>query len=218
MIRNELAEKYIRGRGIEIGGRHCPLPVPKGAKVAYIDRVSVEELKAEDRSLQIVENEIIIDDAEILKQISKNSIDFIIANHVFEHTRDPLGTLEVWSDRLIKGGIVYAAIPNKIHTFDHKREVTKFSHLLKDYIDDETDDKDHYRDWFTNVDHEKIFEGEELERRISECVLEKANIHFHVWDRPALEEIFLWAEELCGLKIVEIITNGGEEICILRKI
>lgn len=216
MIREQLADKYIRGRGIEIGGRHCPLQVPKGCLVSYVDRVSIEELKQEDKSLTIVENEIIIDDAEKLLKIESNSLDFIIANHVYEHTRNPLRTLECWWHKLRTGGIVYAAIPNKIHTFDHKRSVTTLEHLLEDYSRHiETDDEDHYRDWFTNVDHEKLT-SDQIEERVKACVKSKANIHFHVWHRPAMEQIFKWAHDMGYFELLEIITNGGEEICILR--
>lgn len=214
MVREQLAEKYIRGRGIEIGGRHCPLQVPHGAKVSYIDRVSLEELK-KDPYEKVVENEIIIDDAEKLDKIEDKTLDFIIANHVYEHTRNPLNTLVVWWIKLRAGGIVYAAIPNKDHTFDRTREVTKFSHLIDDYSCRETDDEAHYRDWFTNVDHEKLI-GDALENKISQCVTAKTNIHFHVWDRPAIDEIFVWAKEKGYFEVVEIVTNGGEEICILR--
>lgn len=216
-VRSDLADKYIRGRGIEIGGRHCPLEVPKGCIVSYIDRVSIEELKREDPKLKIVENEIIIDDGEFLNKVGSHSVDFIIANHVYEHTRNPLRTLEVWWNRLRKGGIVYAAIPNKEETFDRARKVTRFEHLLEDHacVDRPTDDRDHYRDWFTHVDHEKLT-GEALENKINQCVADKTNIHFHVWDRPAMLEIFKWAKENSLFELVEMVTNGGEEICILR--
>lgn len=211
-MRQQLSEKYIRGRGIEIGGRHCPLPVPKGVIVSYIDRLSLEELK-QDREVRVVENETIVDDAEKLERIKTNSLDFIIANHVYEHTRNPLRTLEVWYNRLKEGGIVYAAIPNKIHTFDAPRAITPFSHLLEDYDCDETDDEEHYRDWLSIIDK---LSGEALENQVRVCVNAKSNIHFHVWDKNSMLEIFTWAEREKLFKLVEMVTNGGEEICILR--
>ena len=213
MIRESLADKYIRGRGIEIGGRHCPLSVPRGALVAYIDRLSLDELK-NDPDVKVVENEIIIDDAEKLDKIEDSSLDFIIANHVFEHTRNPLGTLEVWHNRLRTGGIVYAAIPEKTQTFDATRSVTEFDHLIKDYQDGpETDDEEHYREWFSHIDK---LEGDVLEAKVKQSVSEKANIHFHVWDRAAIRELWQWTREQKMFELVEQVTNGGEEICILR--
>jgi SAM-dependent methyltransferase len=213
MIREQLADRHIRGRGIEIGGRHCPLKVPRGALVTYVDRLSLDELRR-DPDVKVVENETVVDDAECLAQFKNSTLDFIIANHVFEHTRNPLKTLQVWFLRLRKGGIVYAAIPEKTKTFDAPRPVTPFQHLLDDYACAETDDEAHYRDWLSTIDG---LTGEALERQVAVCVAAKSNIHFHVWTRDSILEILHWAQHKAKLfETVELVTNGAEEICILK--
>lgn len=212
-MRKELADKWIRGRGIECGGLHFPLPVPPGALVAYVDRMSLEDLKRTS-DVKPVENEIIVDDAEHLRTIGLRSQDFIIANHVLEHCRDPIGTLRTWSSRLRNGGILYCALPEKTHTFDKPRAVTTIEHIRDDAEAaewGETDDAAHYREWFSMIDG---YAGDALDAKVAFSVAEKTNIHFHVWDLPAMDALFAEVSKL--FEVVERCQNGAEVIWVLR--
>ncbi|MFA5871108.1 MAG: hypothetical protein WC858_00125 [Parcubacteria group bacterium] len=78
---------YIKGKGIEIGALHNPLIVPESAKVKYVDRMTVFDLRehySELSSLDLVIVDIICD-GEKLEKIENDSQDFVIANHFFEH-------------------------------------------------------------------------------------------------------------------------------------
>lgn len=43
--RDMIARQYLAGNGIEIGPLQRPLSVPDSAKVQYIDRLPIEELR-----------------------------------------------------------------------------------------------------------------------------------------------------------------------------
>ena len=85
--RELITNLYIKGKGIEIGALHNPLIVPESAKVKYVDRMTVFDLRehySELSSLDLVIVDIICD-GEKLEKIENDSQDFVIANHFFEH-------------------------------------------------------------------------------------------------------------------------------------
>ena len=95
-LRNVLADTFLAGEGIEIGGLHIPLRVPRSVRLRYVDRMPAAELR---RQYPELANEKlvpihIIDDGERLATFEDDSQDFIIANHFIEHTQDPIGTIK----------------------------------------------------------------------------------------------------------------------------
>lgn len=218
IVREKLAEKYIRGAGIEIGGRHCPLKVPAGVKVTYVDLETTEESAKAEPHLGVKHLDIVIDDAEGLDRFENNSLDFIIANHVLEHCHDTLGTLMVWAQRLKSGGIAYIALPDKEQSFDKPRPTTSLQHMIEDF-DSNTFDGDviHYTEWHYLIDGMR---GKALEDRVALDISANTNIHFHVFDEAVMMMLFEFVEKSpqhLGLKIAEKMRNGSEVIWILRK-
>ncbi len=51
-------------------------------------------------------------EADELSEIQSNSLDFVIGNHILEHTDDPHSTLLEWFRVLRDKGILYLSIPN----------------------------------------------------------------------------------------------------------
>lgn len=125
-IRTLLANKYIRGSGIEIGAKHIPLVAPLGAKVRYLDHLSTAGLikKYPEVAAEELIKVDIVDDGEKLTKVKNRSQDFIIANHFIEHTLDPIATLTTMYNRLKPEGILYLAVPDKRLTFDKRRDLT----------------------------------------------------------------------------------------------
>lgn len=201
-MRDQLAAKHIRGSGIEIGGRHFPLPVTAGAQVTYVDHVEDPESKVKA----------VIDDAERLDHFSNDSLDFIIANHVLEHCHDPIGTLKTWARRLKDGGIAFVALPDKDLTFDKSREPTTLQHMIDDHeYGSERGDVVHYASWHAHIDK---LRGKELEERVRIDIESRANIHFHPMDRWVMQALF---EYVKSFEILECPQNGAEIIWILKK-
>lgn len=49
--RTYLADRFLRGDGIEIGALHRPVPLPEGATVRYVDRLYTDDLRSEYNEL-----------------------------------------------------------------------------------------------------------------------------------------------------------------------
>jgi SAM-dependent methyltransferase len=82
-----------------------------------------------------------IDDATDLASIADGSYDFLLASHILEHVANPLRALEEFHRVLKPKGSMLIAVPNQLHTFDHRRPVTTFAHLEADLAAN-TDDSD----------------------------------------------------------------------------
>lgn len=216
-MRTHLAAEFIKGRGIEVGGLHFPLPVPPGVKVSYIDRMSLSELRRQNPGLDVKDLDIIVDNAETLDTIAGNTQDFLIANHVFEHCENPIKTLLNWWRVLRPNGVVFAAIPIKDHTFDRKRPITPFRHLIDDFeLGPQHSAEAHYRDWYSNSELEG-HTGEELESRVMAALVGKSNIHFHVWGLNEINELAEKLTDFCKFKTYHVYENGSEAIVIWVK-
>lgn len=107
--RTELASRFLSGEGLEIGGLHGPLEVPEHARVRYVDRLPVEELRRHYPELD--DNELVrvdvIDDGERLTTIPDESQDFIVANGFLEHCEDPIGTIATHLRKVKPGGVLF---------------------------------------------------------------------------------------------------------------
>lgn len=218
-VREMLAKMYLTGSGIEIGALHQPLKLKKGVHVKYVDRMSVEELHGhypDSKDLNIRVD--IVDNGEELSKFENNSLDFIIINHMLEHCQNPLGTVRNHLKKLKTGGILYISIPDKRHTFDVKRELTSFEHLVEDDICGPQNSRyNHFVEWSRfciNAPEEKIAE------RAQKLMARDFSIHFHVWDFSSFKDFL---NKACGylgdsFKTRNLKKNGREIIAILQKV
>lgn len=214
--RRKLAEQYIVGNGLEIGALHCPVPVPS-ATVRYVDILSEDEHRMRDGREGLVRVDI-VDDGETLATIAEQSIDFIIANHFFEHCENPLGTLRTHLSKLRKGGVLFYSIPNKEYTFDRDRPLTTFEHVQQDDMrGPEVSRRDHYREWAMYVD--KLTDPNEIEDKVKLLLEKHLRVHFHVWNRESLREFFNEASRYLEnvFTLDAFVENYTEVIVILRK-
>ena len=153
-LRQALSFRYLKGAGIEIGALHGLLLVSNEAKVRYVDRLDVPELRKHYPELDHVEfvPVDVIDDGETLGTFSDNSLDFVIGNHMLEHCENPIGTLRRHFSKIREGGIGYYAVPDKNYTFDQERSVTTFDHLVfDDKLGPIGSREQHFREWVTYV-------------------------------------------------------------------
>jgi hypothetical protein len=218
--RKKISFRYLKGDGIEIGALHNPLPIGKHAKVKYVDRLpSVELLKhySDLNPNQIVKINI-IDNGEILSTIADNSLDFIIANHFLEHCENPIGTIRNHLKKIKARGILYYAIPEKTYTFDKKRSLTEFQHLIDDDIQGPTiSRKDHFYDWIFFVEKKQDPIGIDL--RLTQLMAMNYSIHFHVWDIATGFHFIYKTNEYLGnpFRVLHFEQNENEIITILQK-
>jgi SAM-dependent methyltransferase len=73
-----------------------------------------------------------IHDATELASIQDGTYDFLLASHILEHVANPLRAVGEFRRVLKPKGYVLAAVPNRVHTFDHRRPLTIFEHLEAD--------------------------------------------------------------------------------------
>lgn len=217
--RLRIAKRYLAGDGIEIGALHNPLPLPKAARVRYVDRLPVPELRAHYPELEqepLVEVDI-IDDGERLETIGDSTQDFVVANHFLEHTQDPIGTLLNAYRVLRPGGVLYLAVPDKRHTFDVDRPLTPVDHLVRDHEEgSEVSRREHFEEWARLVDR---VPAAEVSQRAEQLMEQDYSIHFHVWTQRELLELLLALRERFELDFeIELLERIEYEVVfVLRK-
>lgn len=219
-VRLGLGETYLKGYGIEIGAFHKPNPVAKNTIVDYVDQVTVSDIKK--RFTQWKDSYCValafLDNGEELSKVSDITYDFLVANHMLEHTENFFKTIQNHLRVIKKGGLLYYAIPDKRYTFDKDRELTTYKHLKQEYFyGAESFRYEHYFDVYKNIDK---LEGEELEKTTKEAYKSGLDTHFHVWDPKTFKEHIQNAID-DGILDVEIIkhveNNNWESITILKK-
>jgi O-antigen biosynthesis protein len=216
--RDELANTFLAGEGIEIGPLHSPLRLPAAASVRYVDRMPVTLLRRhypELDELPLVEIDV-GDDGERLETIEAESQDFVIANHLLEHTQDPIAAIGTWLRVLRPGGVIYMAVPDKRHTFDIDREPTPIEHMVRDYEEGPAGSRrQHFEEWARHV--ERVSEGRVGERA---DILEQIDysIHTHVFTEQTLLELLMACDRLVGpIEIEALRRNGLETLVVVRK-
>jgi hypothetical protein len=217
--REFLAHRFLTGSGLEIGALNRPLGVPDDCRVTYVDRMDVIGLREHypelaDQPLVPVE---LIDDGETLERVPESSQNFIIANHILEHTQDPVGTIERHLRRLKPGGVLYLAVPDGRFTFDVLRPATPLEHLYRDYEEGPAwSYLDHVREWVACV---KQLTGEAAEAEERRTVATGYSIHFHVWGQQEFLEMLVDIRRRLNLPfdIEALMTEGVEIISVLRK-
>src|SRR5262245_22717058 len=194
----------LAGRGLEIGPLHRPMVRHEGMQVEYIDRLTVRALRAhypELAELPLIEPNL-LGDAETLRRVPDAEYDFLIAAHVIEHMRDPIGALEHWRRVVKPGGFVYLIVPHKRATFDRPRPRTTLPHLILDYRAPSADrDFEHFLEYAIAVD------GEREEAALAaalERVKSGYSIHYHVFVPSDVVQLLEWfAREVQPIEIVE---------------
>ncbi|MCC6219666.1 MAG: methyltransferase domain-containing protein [Deltaproteobacteria bacterium] len=189
---------FLSGVGIEIGALHRPVYAPH-LNIRYVDRLTRDELfecYPELRGQSIVETDI-LDNAESLGTIRECSQDFVIANHVIEHMRNPISSLLNWQRVLKQGGKLFLAVPNKHTTFDQEREITSLQHVLDDYVNpSESRDFQAFLDFskYVSCRFFKVKPESDFESFAKELEAKDYSIHFHVWDKPAFDQLLAHME------------------------
>jgi SAM-dependent methyltransferase len=216
--RQAIAAAFLHGDGIEIGALHQPLSVPRTARVKYVDRMKVAELRQHYPELvnaPLVETEI-VDDGETLATIAGATQDFVIANHFIEHCENPLLTFQNLLRVLKPGGVLFMAVPDKRFTFDVDRPCTTLDHVLRDFSEGpEWSRGQHYEEWTRLVN--KHTDPSQVAAETQHLSAMKYSIHFHVWSAPELLELVQALRRMAQFELELFLRNGIESLLILRK-
>jgi len=236
--REVVAARHLRGDGIEIGAMHYPLKVPAGARVRYVDKVSADVSLgrfSEIRHLQLVRPDF-VEDGFRLPSFASASVDFLIANHVLEHTNDVLGTMDRWAEVIAPGGILFLSVPLAERCFDRGRPITPIDHFVSDRDQLRAGDvgafrnatRQHYVEWLSVslpavVAEQRGDVGPENSRALGmtadDLLAEDAEIHFHTFSLASYEQLLRHFCAACRpeFKLVELVENGIEAIAVLRR-
>jgi len=218
---------FLHGSGIEIGALHQPLalnglPI---SRIQYVDRLTVDRLRQHYPELsgyKFVPVDV-LDDGETLATFLDDSLDFIIANHFIEHTRNPIGTIRNWLAKLRPDGVVYIAVPDYQRTFDSERPLTTLGHLIEDdrvsQAEQEKRDHEHYLEYARLVDKKA---GDEVEYHVRRLIDASYSIHFHTFVASSFLEMLRYAQEHlaapCEILAYATTPPGSDEfLVILRK-
>lgn len=236
--RERLARKWLNGTGLEIGALHKPLKVSETVTVLYVDRVTRErsiEKFPELPAMDIVPVAI-IDDGFELSSIEDDSYDFVVANHVLEHSPNPIQVLANWVRVLRPDGILFVTIPVAERCFDKGRQLTTIKHLKDDYqlyLNDAEDEmlernREHLREWI-NISERAIYEERdpdylhptsgEIERRVKNEDMAACEMHYHTFPRESYRELLAYFATTIAtyVAVEEVIQNSSEIISILRR-
>lgn len=155
-----------------------------------------------------------ISEASDLSQIPDSKYDFVISSNCLEHVANPLKAIEEWVRVVKKGGLLFVALPNQEHNFDHKRPITQFSHLLSDYQNNIDEDDLTHLDEILKLHDLKMDKPAGNLAQFKERSLnnfENRALHHHVYDVTLLKEIF----NHFNLEILQ--TNKGLDHIILGR-
>jgi GT2 family glycosyltransferase/2-polyprenyl-3-methyl-5-hydroxy-6-metoxy-1,4-benzoquinol methylase len=225
-VRLELANRFLKGDGIEIGALHNPLQVPEAARVRYVDRLSIADLRKhypELAALNVVDPSIIAS-GENLEPVATGSQNFVVCNHVLEHMRDPLRALDEWVRVLAPGGVLYVSIPNRNNPHDRLRPVTSLEHILEDHQEQgrKGSDADHasFFEWSHSA-HAHDMGPDDRDRHARDLIAQDYSIHFHVFDRMLFERVLGRACAAGGASVVDLreseLDGYSEFIAIVRR-
>lgn len=198
LMMREVAVSRLHGSGIEIGAGANPMPVPLDCQVRYVDVFDANELKQQAYDGQAL-NDLVVPDIkakfEDLSPIPEGSIDFVIACHVIEHTRDPIGALAGAWRKLRPGGSIVLVVPEISRTFDRHRALTDLNHLIDDF---RTRDEMRLRD----VPHFQEFYSKafptaagEFEHTWKSKWSEDFPIHYHTWTHDSFGSMIDWMKQ-----------------------
>ncbi len=118
--------------------------------------------------------------------------DFLLASNVIEHIANPLKAVREWLSVLKPGGLITIVAPKKESNFDHRREITEFSHLIGDFENNiGEDDLTHLDEILALHDLPLDPPAGNLEQFKERSLknIENRCLHHHVFDLSLLKQI-----------------------------
>lgn len=131
-------------------------------------------------------------EASALTPIADQSYDFVLSSHSLEHSANPLKCLDEWKRVLKPGGTLLLVLPDARQTFDHRRPLATFEHLLDDYSKNTGEDDLTHLDEILSLHDVSRDAGVGSMEEFRERALknpENRGLHQHVFDSPLIERM-----------------------------
>ena len=158
--RRIVASLNLNGLGIEYGPLNRCIVAKAVHQVRYVDfadRATLVEHYANNPNIDVTgipEIDIVTGGHPISHFVEANSLDYVVASHVWEHVPDFIGWLESNLVVLKQGGRLAVAYPDKRYTFDIRRRSTSLSEVVAAYVEGRTRPSfTQLADHFLNVAH-----------------------------------------------------------------
>ncbi len=190
----EILASELRGTGIEFGSGASPFPVPLECHTLYADAYSYATLRDNlypGQTLTQIVRPDFVTDLQTLDGVADESLDFVVACHVIEHTVSPITAIQSCYRALRPGGHLVLVVPDMRKTFDRARERTSLAHLIDDHRDPSAErDLCHFMEFFSKV--QPLPEGRFLREFAEEKQRARTDIHYHCWDYASFDEMMGW--------------------------
>ncbi len=203
-----ISKSFNNQSGIEIGGPSSffklkgPLPIYLNAKnidgVNFSNSTIWEGELLQGNTYTYYEDKIgkqYIAEGDNLSFIDNNCYDFLLSCHSLEHIANPLKALNEWNRVLIPKGKLVLILPNKECTFDRKRPITSFEHLIEDLKNNiDESDSTHFEEIVNmhDLDLDSIKSKQELKKRILDNFTFRS-AHHHVFDFNLIDQMLKYA-------------------------
>jgi predicted SAM-dependent methyltransferase len=231
--KRRIYRKHLRGlkgqSGLEIGGCSQVFsmdgPLPVYGLVSSVDNVNFSENtfwssgkdgeEYRDRYGGLLGKQY-ISDATDLSLFRDSTYQFLLASHVIEHIANPIKALNEWSRVLEPGATIVVIAPEKSRTYDRKRPTTTFSHLVKDFEDDVSeDDCTHFEEVIELHDYSLDSTVKDGCAHKSRTLNNKNNriVHHHVYDGALLKQVL----RFCNFNVVSVQLFRPYHIVIVGK-
>lgn len=151
-----------------------------------------------------------------LAELPSGVYDFVLSSHMLEHTANPILALREWKRLLVDDGTLVLLLPDKRHTFDHRRPVTTLAHLMADFkAGMAEDDLTHLPEILALHDLERDPDAGDMEAFKARSLrnVENRCLHHHVFDARLAGELV----EYIGLKVHAVEEIGPHHILLLAQ-
>lgn len=149
-----------------------------------------------------------------LSELPSGAYDFVLSSHMLEHTANPILALLEWKRLLADGGTLVLLLPDRRHTFDHRRPVTTLSHLIADFnAEMGEDDLTHLPEILALHDLERDPDAGNMEAFKARSLrnVENRCLHHHVFDTLLAADLLSYA----GFKICAVEEVAPHHILVL---
>ncbi len=157
-----------------------------------------------------------INEASDLSNITTGTYDFLLSCHSLEHIANPIKTMKEWHRVIKPGGTIVLVLPDKNHTFDHKRPYTTFDHLMQDFKNNvDEHDTTHFDEVYRlhDIDLDNgIKNAEELKERTINNFINRC-VHHHVYSLGLMEELLGY----CNFKTIHKQEADPHHLVIVAK-
>ena len=160
---------------------------------------------------------VIINDATALTNVESGAYDFMFASHTLEHIANPLKALSEWIRIVKDDGYIILILPEKSACFDHKRQISSFDKIVKQYTNDVGEDdlstlpeilRNHDLAMDPPAGNFEQFTRRSLDNYNNRC------LHHYVYSPDLLKQIC----QYMGCGFVYTITNGLDIWFIMKKL